>query len=365
MISAAQELIQEFAQYADSHDNENYVSVYLDIDQSNPANQSEQPEWRIYLKNALSDIENTLDPVQLRQWKKVRLSDTSPETAWARTRKRIDKYLTSYRPTEGKTLGLFISPSVEYAFELPVRLDNAAYYGKPHIQDFLWALDEYEQHLVVLVAQDQARALILALGDTTAEVTVSADDGWLRNVRKSAHEANISARQEDLDRRFVNTVIDRLTKYFLQNPDIQRIVLGGNMEMAHAVLAGLHPAAREKVIGVLAIPINEAPHEIADRIRPTAIAAEREYELSLVNDIIGQARAGGRGSIGYTAVSRAAERSAVQLLAIAYPYTAEDIEPILLDAVQAGATIEFVKGEALAPLEAAGGIAARNYYALT
>lgn len=365
MISEATELISDFARYAGTHEHENYLTLYLDVDQADRRNQSDPPAWRIFLKNAISDIEETLDPVQLRQWKKVRLSDTSPETAWARTRKRVEKYLSSYKPETGKTLVLFISPSVEYKYELPVRLDNAVYYGKPHIQEFLWALDEYEQHLVALFAQDEARALIMALGDTTADLEVRADQAWLREVKKSAHSQNINARDDELNRRFLLTMADRLDKFFLQNRDVQRVILGGNTEMAHTVLGAVHPAVRERVIGIVPIPLTDAPHEVADRIRETARQAERDHELALVNEIIGAARANGRGALGMTAVQRANERGAIQLLALTYPAESDVVEPLLLDAVQSGAQIEFVKDEAAERVREAGGAVARLYYALS
>lgn len=364
MISKAYDQLREFADYAGQHEHENYLTVYLDVDPATRANQSDNPAWQIFLKNAITDIEAGLDPVQLRQWKKVRLSDTSPETAWARTRKRLDKYLTGYRP-QGKSLVLFISPSAEYRFELPVGLDNAVYYGKPHIQEFLWALDEYEQHLVLLFAEDRTRALLLALGETRTDLAVESDDAWLRQQRKSAHSSTVASRDDELDRRMVRSVAGQVDKFLLNNPDVQRVVLGGNTELAHAVKGELHPLVREKVIAVLPIPITSAPHEIADRIRPVAQEAEREYELTLVNSITDRAGAGGRGATGYQAVGRAVERYNVDLLALLYPDDSEAVEPMLLQAVQSGAQVEFVGDEAAARVREAGGVAARLYYPMT
>lgn len=363
MINEALNTLRNFADYAGSHEHENYLSLYLLVDPAHPENQSEMPAWKIELKNAITEVEAELDPVQLRQWKKVRLSNTSPETAWARTRKRLEKYQTSYTP-KGKTLVLFISPNSEYQFELPVALVNAHYFGKPHIQEFLWALDEYQQHLVLLFAEDQTRVLQLALGETTGDVAITSDQAWMRKQRKAAHAQDIQWRQDELSRRFVKSVAGEVNKYFLKNPDIERMVLGGNVEMANAVLGTLHPAARDKVIAVMPIPITTPPHEVADRIRAQAKQAEREFELQLVNDVISAAGAGGRGATGHTAVGRAMERAAVRLLALPYPAEAETVEPLLLQAVQNGAAVEFVKGEAADRVNEAGGIVAQLYYAL-
>jgi hypothetical protein len=363
MIQQGLEVLRDFADYAGEHASEDYLSLYLLVDPAYLENQSETPAWKVYLKNAIADIESRLDPAQLRQWKKVRLNDTAPETSWARTRKRLEKYLTSYRP-EGKTLVLFIGPDAEYRFELPVQLPNAHYFGRPHVQEYLWALDEYQQHVVLLFAEDQTRALTGYLGRATGELLVTSDQAWLRELRKGGSHQQVQWRQDEIGRRFIRSIAGRADKFFLKNPDVVRIVLGGNVEMAHAVLSMLHPATRERVIAVLPIPITTSPHEIVQRIRDAAIQAERDHELAVVSEILAEAGAGGRGATGFTAVGRALDRAAVQLLVLPYPGAAETVEPLLLQAVRQGAMIEFVAGESAERVQEAGGVIARLYYVM-
>lgn len=363
MIQNAIDSLRDFAEYAAHHADESYLSLYLLVDPAAPENQSETPAWRTFLRNAIAEVEAGLDPVQAKQWKSVRLNDTAPEKAWARTRKRLEKYLTSYRP-EGKTLVLFVGPGSEHVFELPVRLDNATYYGKPHIQEFLWAIDEYEQHSVLLFGEDQVRVLRVALSRSTADQTVVSDEAWLRELRKSGHVQVASWRQDDITRRFVKRIAGEVDKFFLKSPDVNRIILGGNMELANAVLASLHPAVQEKVIGVLPIPVTLPPHEVAARIAETAEAAEREHEAALVSSIIAQSAARGRGATGFTAVGHALDRGAVRLLALPYPADSEVVEPILLQAVRHGTQVEFLHGDAAGQAAEAGGIVAQLYYSV-
>lgn len=362
MIQKLYEDLREFADYAAGHASEKYLSLYLMTDPSDPENQNQTPAWQIYLKNAVADIEAGLDPIQTKQWKNVRLNDDDPHKEWARIRKRLDKYITSFRP-ESKTLALFISPGGEYRFELPVRLENVHHFGKPHIQEFLWALDEHQQHLVLLFAEDQTRALSVALGSTGADATVTSDQAWMRQQRKAAHAQDIEWRKDELSRRYVKAVASDVDKYFLKNPDIDRFVLGGNMEIANAVLGTLHTAVREKVIAVLPIPIATPPHEVAELIRDVVVQAEREYEIAVVNEVISQAGARGRGATGYVAVGRAIERSAVRLLALPYP-ASDEAEPLLLESVRQGSRIEFLHDDAADRAREAGGIIAQLYYAI-
>ena len=361
MIQKAVESLRAFADYAAQHADESYLSLYLLVDPAAPENQSETPAWRTFLRNAVSEVEAGLYPAQAKQWKSVRLSDTAPEKGWARTRKRLEKYSTGYRP-ESKTLVLFIGPGSEHSFELPVRLDNASYYGKPHIQELLWALDEYQQHSVLLFGEDLVRVLRVALSRSAADRTVVSDEAWLRQLRKSGHFQEATWRQDDITRRFVKRIAGEVDKFFLKSPDVNRIILGGNMELANAVLSALHPAVQEKVIAVLSIPVSLAAHEVADRIAGAAESAEREHEAGLVSGIIAQSAARGRGATGYTAVSHALGRGAVRLIALPFPADSDVVEPILLQAVRAGAQIEFLHGEAAEQVRAAGGIVAQLYY---
>ena len=363
MIQQLIDDLREFAEYAATHAQESYLSLYLMTDPSEAGNQSQTPAWRTFLRNAVANVEAGLDPVQTRQWKNVRLSDESPEKGWARTRKRLDKYLTSYRP-EGKTLVLFISPGSEFSFELPVRIDSASYYGKPHIQEFLWALDEYEQHSVLLFSADEVRVLRLALGRSAADRTVVSEQAWLRGLRKTGEGEQNQQRQDDITRRFVKRAANEVDKFFMKTPDVGRVVLGGNMELANAVLGSLHPSVKDMVIGVLPIPADLPPHEVAERVAETAEQGEREHEAALVADVIRSAGARGRGATGYTAVGHALDRGAVRLLALPYPADSDVVEPLLLQAVRAGATVEFLHGEAAERVKEAGGIVAQLYYSI-
>jgi hypothetical protein len=362
MIQQQFNKLREFAEYAALHAEEQYLSLYLNTDPADPENQNETPAWQIFLKNAVADIESGLDPAQTKQWKSVRLGDNDPDKQWARIRKRADKYLTSFRPS-GKTLAVFISPSGEYRFELPVGLASVYHFGRPHIQEFLWALDEHELHMVALMAEDEARVLRVVLGRAATDTAIESDQKWMRQQRKAAHHQNIEARKDELTRRFVRAMADDANKFFLQNPDIERVVLGGDQRLANSVLGAVHPSVKEKVIAVLPIPADLPASEIAARIRGAAEQAEREHEETLVANVLGQAKAGGRGATGSVAVGRALERAAVRLIALPYP-TSDANEPLLLQAVQQGSRIEFLHGRAAEQAQEAGGIIAELYYAI-
>ncbi|MDW8297858.1 MAG: hypothetical protein RML95_00815 [Anaerolineae bacterium] len=369
MLREAEHLLKEFVAYVENaEERPNILSLYLVVDPADPANQADTPAWQIYLRNALTEIENQLDPEQVKHWKTVRLSDTSEKTEWARTRLRLENYLDSYRP-QGKTLVLFVSADELLAYELPVRLRNHAHYGWMQIKDFLYALDEYEQHLVVLFAQDKARAVSLFLGTSASDVTVNLDQTWQRkDSRKTAHAAQIARRQDELDRRFVRYIADEINQVFVKDQDVDRVVLGGNVQLAHAVRAFLHPSVARKVISIAKIPFDAPPHEIADQIRSIAYAAERDHELILVQDTINMAKAGKRAALGLSDVNQALDVYAVSVLILPYPIETPIltgiVDELLVKALHSGSQVEFVRGEAANLLLTEGGVAAQLYYTL-
>lgn len=361
MIHEAETMLQEFAAYArNTEHQEDILSLYLVVDPADERNQP-QAKWPIFLKNSLAEIEAGLDPEQTKQWKTVRLSDTSDKTKWARIRLRLDNFMGGYKP-EGKTLALFIGPDRELAYELPVTLSNFAHYGKPQIAQFMAALDEYQEYLVVLFSQDRARAVNIFLGESADEVSIHVDQTWNRKVHKTAHEASQSDRMDEIDRRFARHAAGELDKHFSGSDDVERIIFGGNMQLAHAVRNYMHPHVADRVIGMLPIPIDTSPHEIAAHIRPVAEASEREFEGQLVDSLISRAQAGGRAVLGQDAVNEALERHAVSELVLPYPTDMVAADDLLVKALYSSADTEFVEGDAAELLLEKGGIGAFLYY---
>ena len=361
MIHKAEMMLQDFAAYArDKENQEDILSLYLVVDPADERNQG-QAKWPTFLKNALTEIEEGLDPEQLKQWKTVRLSDTSDKTKWARIRLRLENFLGGYKP-EGKTLALFIGPDGELAYELPVALSNFAHYGKPQFAKFLRAVDEYQEYLVVLFAQDRARAVNLFLGESAAEVAIHVDQTWHRKIHKTAHDSSQADRLDEIDRRFARHAAGELDKHFLGSDDVERIIFGGNMQLAHAVRNYMHPNVADQVIAMLPIPIDTAAHDIAAQIRPVAEAAEREFEEHLVDNLISRAKASGRAVLGQEAVNEALDRHAVSELVLPYPTDMVAAEQLLVKALYSSADSEFVEGKAAARLLDAGGIGAFLYF---
>jgi hypothetical protein len=349
-VDTVADLLEAFVAYVQSGDflDHDILSLYLAVDPTDRANQAATPAWQIALKNGLAEIERGLDQ--------------RARAGWARARAHVDAYLAGYRPA-GKTLVLFADDEALLDYHLPVRLDHRAHYGLAQLKPFLWAIDEYKHYEVVLFGEDRVRHLGVYLGRATDDLTVHEDQAWLRAERKSGHEAQYARRQDELDRRFLRGIAADIDRYVLEHHDVARLIFGGGHRLAHAARKLLHPRVADLVVGVVPLPFESAPREIAAATRALAEQVEREQDLALVAEIVALAGAGGRGALGYDAVGRALDAQAVRTLVLPYPIPAAATDEVMIKAVRSSSTLGFVYGEAADRLHAAGGVGARLYYA--
>lgn len=338
---------------------EDVVTFYLHVDPGHQPNQNTPPAWRIYAKDALRNIEaevNGRDDVQ-----------------WEAIRERVERYLETYTPS-GKTLVLMMGQETEHIHELPLVLENRHAFGDPLLTPLVWALDEFERYLVVLVDQEQAKFVSAYLGhsDTSEEMSIDFDDYDFRErnyINISGAQQGSSKDQFDDMRdahvkRFHKDVAEQ-TRELMQEIDADRIVLGGNGKAAHALRDLLHQELQQQVVGILPIPLDAADHAISEEIRQAALNYERSHELDLVEEVVGLAKAGGRAALGMETVRERLQHQQVELLIL--PWPAEDAQAaseMTLQALSNGAAVELVHGSAAMRLRNDAEVAARLFYAV-
>jgi hypothetical protein len=344
---------------------EDVVTLYLNVDPSELVNQNQPPGWRIYAKNSLNEIETAQNE-----------SDD-----WKATRAKVDDYLVDYAPQGGKSLVIFAGADTLHTYELPVRLENSWAYGKPLVLPLVWALDEYERYLVVLVDSEHARFLTAFLGNTRTrdEMTIDfydydfGEQNYVNNSRSAngqpmSQGANRESFEDMRDahiRRFHKEIAETIRER-MKKIGAERVVLGGNDRAAHQVHELLHEEAKSRVVGILPIPITTDDHQMNDSILEAATNYERETEMDLVNSIIELAKGGGRGALGYDDVQNALTMQQVELLVLPYPLDNEEqATEFMLKVMELNADIELVHGAAAIRLQEEGGIAARLYYVIT
>lgn len=346
---------------------DNYtLTITLEVNPALPENQAVNPAWRIWLKNALKDVEAGLDADQAEAWRAIR--------------PRLDAFFSDYTP-QSRGLALYLGRSLERLYELSVAFENRAILGAPVVAPLLWAVDEYEPYLIVQVDQEKAQFLTAYLGGAGTEETITLElssDDWRQYTMapsaapmmtgggtiQGSHRDRFMDRVDEQIERFHRQVASQAQELARKN-NAQRIILAGSEEAAHAVRRLMPEAMAQAVIAILPIPLRATPHEVLAQALPVALDYERRHEAKLVDHVIGLAKSGGRGALGRDSVLAALDQQRVEVLFVPWPLADRDLRARLsVQAFEAGSDIEMVRGEAADKLEAAGGLAARLYYAV-
>jgi hypothetical protein len=343
---------------------EEVLSIYLNVDNTERDNQAVSPAWRTWLKNSLQTLNN-------------QPSDQKSE-AWPQITERLEAYLNDYTPSS-KALAMFYGKDFEKTFDLPIKVENQIRLGKKaSVGALLWMLDEFEPYLVLLVDQKEARFFVSYLGSVdfrdTIEMEADTQEWFERTIMSNPIPGDVpgavhgGSGRDDFDNRMDEHIgrmyreTARHLEDLLKRHDARRIILAGVEESAHAVYSQLPEKVQEKVVSIQAIPLRSTTAEIQERILPSALSYERHEELALVNNVIDLAKAGDRGALGHKAVHEALIMQRVELLILPWPM--EHDEEVLEKTFLSSGSVEFVHGEAAARLMQEGGIAARLYYAM-
>ncbi len=349
------------------HEEEDTLSLYLNVDNAVPENQAASPAWGIALKNALRDIEAELEDHQKAGWKAVQ--------------ERTEAFFHSYRP-RSKGLVMFVTAEDEQVYELPIPTENEAKFGRPLVVPLVWKLDEYEPYLVVMTDQEEAHFYISYLGETEFEEGLEIDLEEYdfgqktlmpatpavvggRPLTQGSHRDEFEDTIDEHRTRFYRDVVEA-TRRMTEETSAKRIILGGSEQSAHAVHNLMDDKLQAQVVSVMSIPMRYAPHEIFRDIEPVALNYERDQEMDLMQEIIDFAKSGGRGALGAEAVEKAFEMQQVEMLVLSWPL--EDTRAanqLTHQALTLNSKIELVHGAAAIKLNEEGqGIAARLYFAV-
>jgi hypothetical protein len=334
------------------------LSLYLHTDPAAQENQAATPAWSIDLKNALKEVEKTVAADQLPRWQAIR--------------ERVEGFFEDYTP-KGKGLALFYNSDLNLIYELPVPLKNHASFGKPDVAPLVRVIDEYEPYLIVMIDREKAGLLAAYLGSVeyqeqmTAELHMSdwhemklASSPASVGYTKSGHSRDrFAARVDEQIEHFYRDVARRASD-LREKYHAERVILVGSMEAAHALKESM---SGENVIDIVPVPMWLSPGEVLAKVLPLALDYERQQESTLLDSVINLAKSGGRGALGYDDVIDAFTKQAVELFIVPGDSRAnEEVDNLTARAVELGAKVEFVHGEAAERLKREGGLAARLYY---
>jgi len=292
------------------------LSVSLDVDLTKPDHQRANPAYRIWLRETLTGI--------LERVPRERRADVSELIRRVLT--RVDDH------RHGRGLAIFAAPDLWREYVLPVPLPNRAYYGRPDLFPLLWALDEYEPYAVLAVDREQARLLVMYLGQTDVvdqDVLVLDTGAWRMTsgrpptftkrtgtgAARGAQRDTFDARVDEQERRFWRRAA-AVAGSTLQDLGISRLIIAGSPETTAAVARTLGKDGVVQVVAVVPAPPHASIPQLRDLTLRVALAEEHRRERDLVMALL--ERTGNRSGavVGITATLEALARGQAQLVVV-------------------------------------------------
>lgn len=249
--------------------------------------------------------------------------------AWAREvlereRGRIVGYLEGWK-AEGGAIAIFSSTPDEIWEVVPLAVQVPSWVSAARAPDVTFLariVDEYPRLAVVLLDGGDVRIYLTERGSAQRESRIK---NWLPNRHDQGgwSQARYQRHVEFHRESHLREVADKLQE-IKHSEGFDRLVLVG-VETATKELQTLLPAAVQRlVIGHLPADFKQASDEqLLPRALEIAADHERRTEVALVQEIVDNARAGGRGATGLGATTAAVIAGNVEVLAVADGVTAE------------------------------------------
>jgi hypothetical protein len=144
------------------------------------------------------------------------------------------------------------------------------------------------------------------------------------------------------------------------------IVIGGIPFVATATLAQLAPDAAAHAMRAEHLDVHATEAQVAECARESASKLRDADDLKRIEEAVSAAESGGAGAIGTVDAKRALDLARVRELFITRKFLenhAADADAAVRRAMDEGAVVEHVSGEAAVRVDALGGMAARLRYA--
>lgn len=329
------------------------LTLYLATDPADPANHRDAGtrSWEVELRSDLHRIGLAV---------KV---DERFAARFEGARSAVEEWLTLHQPNS-RTLVLVAGPDSVIDIELPVALPQSASFGPPALAALARALSEHRLYCMVLVDGETARLAEAAMGFVDDRALLQLDTRWGEPwPTRSEAKLRYDHRRLEYQARHQREVANRIDQLLVDQPHIDRLVLGGNETEAHGVARALGQQATRALVGIVPAPVASTEAELLQRIAPVAEQVEMDADLAVVSGLKA-ATGSGRAVFGRQAVADALAAGVVQELVLSSHLPGEDaLEAIVAQALAAGAEVTVVHTDAATELDGTDGVAAKLYYA--
>lgn len=341
------------------------LSVYLDADQTDPANRG---VWRTVLEGEVARVSRSLNG-----------HEDMFQQAWARVEKELRGAETGFLPGRG-FVAFATADELAYVEQLPISTRTLVRWedgirAAPYIR----ALKQQRPITVVLADKVHARIFTYQGAELVEEEGTEADTdlGDLSDVgvRKSPSR-NSGVRGEtstDQAQRVLEESTDRMLKGLVSELDSKvtddgLLILGGTPEVVRTLGQMLPKRLQDRSTEQPSLHLRLSLNELRDAVRQIASDFTAARQMELVQEVLDAARAGGNGTYGPEDTEKALREMRVDMLLLSRDFVwdrSDYADKCVGTAFSQGATVVEVGGAAGERLqEEGGGIAARLRYRL-
>ncbi len=295
-------LTKDIERLSKLHTSEGILTVYVSVD---PAIAYRRDQETAEAKAALRQLEHNL-------------KDPRRRSNFARERDKVLEFLEREGIPESRAMAVFSSQPVGLweTIRLNVRIPTQAVFdSRPRIAPLARVADENERYCAVVLSKEDARLLIISMGEVEEERAISDSvpgrhdqGGWSQSRYQRHHEFHV---HEHLKR-----ALDELESQLLSWPS-RRLIVAGPNEVTTEFVELLPQPLRERLVGVVPCPVKAGLDEVMAALTPTIEAHERAEEEALLQRISELADAGGHGILGLETTLDAIGDGRVQELAVA------------------------------------------------
>ncbi len=293
---------------------EKVLSVYVDGVGKDPA---ARRVWRRRLEHEMEREEDRLglaDPEEMEAFKK----------AQATILKELDTY-QAFLP--GKGFVAFVTPGgIRHQESLPVQVPNLVRWeAGPRLAPYIRGLKQLRPMVTALVDGRRSRVFVYKEG-TLDEVSDLRADTFLGDLtdpaapqRASHHSGTRGETATDAAQKYLEVGTDRMLKeakeIILQRAGTEGFVLlGGDREVVAALLSHLPGGMEERILENSSLFVDMSLPDVRAATAEGASALAKRRQEALLDQVLEQTRAGGRGCLGGEDTVRALDEGRVDIL---------------------------------------------------
>ena len=329
------------------------------------------PLLSVYLNTTANETGRTTHDIFLRKELKQRAGTYAERTpareSLDRDRARIEKYLAEELQPSTRGVALFACSDAGLfeAIQLQVPFDEnrLVISDRAHLYPLVRLDEEHPRYAALVMDTNAARIFVFGTGQTLDSVEVQNQKtkhmqagGW--------SQARFQGHVENIHLHHAKEVVDRLDQ-IVRAAAIEYVVVAGDEVIVPLLKEQLPERLRTKLVDVVRLDIRSPEHEVLATTLEALRKKDGENDEAVVQDLIGDYRAGGLALVGPERVREALERGQVDTLVIAaQPDTVEGTDAAANDLVtlakQTSASVRFIENPQL--LAEVGGVGASLRY---